>query len=53
MRNSTSSEPATFRWVMCAMCWGQRRIFQREGRHHKLYTCPWCLGMGEDLKQVA
>lgn len=37
-------------WIPCAMCWGQRRIFEvRDGEGLVPAACPWCLGLGEGL----
>lgn len=37
-------------WVPCAMCWGQRRIFEDlHGQGLVACTCPGCLGLGERL----
>lgn len=35
-------------WAPCALCWGQRRIFQdRNGEGLVPFVCPACLGVGE------
>lgn len=37
-------------WIPCAMCWGQRRIFEDlDGEGLVPCTCPSCLGLGEHL----
>ena len=47
---------ATRRWVSCAYCWGQRRIWEQvqaangEGTILVATLCPGCLGIGETLR---
>jgi hypothetical protein len=50
------SEARSLHWTPCAMCWGQRRIWESvaaangEGPVLVATACPACLGIGEVLR---
>jgi len=40
-------------WRPCPTCGGQRRIYQdRNGEGLVPYTCPACLGVGDELVSI-
>ncbi len=49
-------EAPALHWTACAMCWGQRRIWESveaangEGDVLVATSCPGCLGIGEVLR---
>lgn len=53
MRHPVIQGDAELVWVACAACWGQRRIYRREAGRLCGIPCPWCLGVGEDLRHPA
>jgi hypothetical protein len=43
--------PRTVVWAPCAICWGQRRIFEdANGEGLVPRQCPGCLGMGDTAR---